>query len=345
MAGAGRHGVLRRRGSAPAPGPRRVAGAGPHDGDAGRARRARRHRPRLRRADQAADHRAAARHDRPGHGPRHARGARASHDWPTGASLVFWTMVGGTLAAGSANAINCYLDRDIDLLMTRTRRRPLPAHQVEPERAVVFGLVLGVDLVRADGLVREPDRGVPDAARDRASTSSSTRSCSSARRRRTSSSAGRPARCRRSSAGPRSPGSVGHPGAAAVRDRLLLDAAALLGAVAADPQGLRRGRRADAAGGQGHPRDDPPDRPVHDPAWSRSRSCFWAVARMGAIYLGRGGRPRRDLPVAGVRAVAARRVGGGLDRRRDPRSTSTRSATCRLLFLAVAVDALVLIPV
>ena len=58
--------------------------------------------------------------------------------------LVVWTLVGGTLAAGSANAINCYLDRDIDLLMTRTRRRPLPAHQVEPERAVVFGLVLGV---------------------------------------------------------------------------------------------------------------------------------------------------------------------------------------------------------
>jgi protoheme IX farnesyltransferase len=53
-------------------------------------------------------------------------------------------MVGGTLAAGSANAINCYLDRDIDLLMTRTRRRPLPAHQVDPENAVVFGLVLGV---------------------------------------------------------------------------------------------------------------------------------------------------------------------------------------------------------
>ncbi len=58
--------------------------------------------------------------------------------------LVVWTMVGGTLAAGSANAINCYLDRDIDELMVRTRRRPLPAHQVEPERAVVFGIVLGV---------------------------------------------------------------------------------------------------------------------------------------------------------------------------------------------------------
>ena len=57
--------------------------------------------------------------------------------------LTVWTLVGGTLAAGSANAINCYLDRDIDLLMARTRRRPLPAHEVDPERAVVFGIVLG----------------------------------------------------------------------------------------------------------------------------------------------------------------------------------------------------------
>ncbi len=65
-------------------------------------------------------------------------------DWGDWGWLVAWTLIGGTLAAGSANAINCYLDRDIDLLMTRTRRRPLPAHEVEPERAVVFGLVLGV---------------------------------------------------------------------------------------------------------------------------------------------------------------------------------------------------------
>jgi len=62
-------------------------------------------------------------------------------DW---AWLTVWTLVGGSLAAGSANAINCYLDRDIDSLMARTRRRPLPSHQVEPERAVVFGIVLGV---------------------------------------------------------------------------------------------------------------------------------------------------------------------------------------------------------
>jgi len=67
----------------------------------------------------------------------------AAHGWPR-LDLVWWTLVGGSLAAGSANAINCYLDRDIDGLMARTRRRPLPAHEVEPERAVVFGIVLGV---------------------------------------------------------------------------------------------------------------------------------------------------------------------------------------------------------
>ena len=58
--------------------------------------------------------------------------------------LATWTMVCGSLAAGSANAINQYLDRDIDLLMSRTRRRPLPAHDVTPENALVFGIVLGV---------------------------------------------------------------------------------------------------------------------------------------------------------------------------------------------------------
>jgi protoheme IX farnesyltransferase len=58
--------------------------------------------------------------------------------------LVAWTLIGGTLAAGAANAMNCYLDRDIDLVMTRTRRRPLPAHTIAPEDALTFGLALGV---------------------------------------------------------------------------------------------------------------------------------------------------------------------------------------------------------
>jgi protoheme IX farnesyltransferase len=57
--------------------------------------------------------------------------------------LVLATLVGGALAAGSANAINCYLDRDIDQVMRRTRRRPLPAHEIEPERALSFGYALG----------------------------------------------------------------------------------------------------------------------------------------------------------------------------------------------------------
>jgi protoheme IX farnesyltransferase len=60
---------------------------------------------------------------------------------PIGLTLA--TLVGGAAAAGSANAINCYLDRDIDEVMRRTRRRPLPAHEVAPEDALRFGYVLG----------------------------------------------------------------------------------------------------------------------------------------------------------------------------------------------------------
>ena len=58
--------------------------------------------------------------------------------------LAFWTLIGGTLAAGAANSINCYLDRDIDEIMVRTRRRPMPAHQVAPVDGLMFGLMLTV---------------------------------------------------------------------------------------------------------------------------------------------------------------------------------------------------------
>ena len=57
--------------------------------------------------------------------------------------LIAATLVGGTLSAGSANAINMYLDRDIDELMRRTRGRPLPAHAVTPDAALRFGFFLG----------------------------------------------------------------------------------------------------------------------------------------------------------------------------------------------------------
>ena len=61
--------------------------------------------------------------------------------------LVLVTLVGGTLAAGSANTINCYIDRDIDAVMRRTSRRPLarpaPMAVVKPLEALIFGIILG----------------------------------------------------------------------------------------------------------------------------------------------------------------------------------------------------------
>ena len=53
-------------------------------------------------------------------------------------------VLGGALAAGSANALNCYIDRDIDQVMRRTRSRPLAQHTVSPRAALIFGTVLGV---------------------------------------------------------------------------------------------------------------------------------------------------------------------------------------------------------
>lgn len=58
--------------------------------------------------------------------------------------LVVATVVGGTLSAGSANALNCVYDADIDERMRRTRRRALPRHIVSTRSALVFGLALGV---------------------------------------------------------------------------------------------------------------------------------------------------------------------------------------------------------
>jgi heme o synthase len=67
----------------------------------------------------------------------------AAGGWPD-LGLVLVVLVGGSLAAGAASALNCYIDRDIDQLMRRTKRRPLPAHSVTPRSALIFGLVLAV---------------------------------------------------------------------------------------------------------------------------------------------------------------------------------------------------------
>jgi heme o synthase len=58
--------------------------------------------------------------------------------------LMAAVVIGGTLAAGGANAINMYVDRDIDDVMRRTRHRPLPRHAVAPRGALVFGVALTV---------------------------------------------------------------------------------------------------------------------------------------------------------------------------------------------------------
>ena len=69
--------------------------------------------------------------------------------------LVLVTLIGGTLAAGSANTINCYLDRDIDAVMKRTSRRPLVNKQgmITPTEALSWGIALGIAATLLLGLL------------------------------------------------------------------------------------------------------------------------------------------------------------------------------------------------
>ncbi len=69
--------------------------------------------------------------------------AMASGGWP-GTGFACATLLGIALAAGAANTLNCYIERDLDALMERTRRRPLPASRLNPSSALVFGLVLAL---------------------------------------------------------------------------------------------------------------------------------------------------------------------------------------------------------
>jgi protoheme IX farnesyltransferase len=67
----------------------------------------------------------------------------AERGWPS-TWLVVATLIGGTLSAGSANAVNMYVDRDIDALMERTQARPLVTGVIEPRNALIFALSLQV---------------------------------------------------------------------------------------------------------------------------------------------------------------------------------------------------------
>lgn len=65
----------------------------------------------------------------------------AQQGWPP-TRLVIITLIGGTLAAGGASAVNMYIDRDIDALMGRTQNRPLVVGTVEPRNALIFACAL-----------------------------------------------------------------------------------------------------------------------------------------------------------------------------------------------------------
>jgi protoheme IX farnesyltransferase len=67
----------------------------------------------------------------------------AERGWPS-TWLVLVTLIGGTLAAGGANAINMFVDRDIDKLMERTKNRPLVTGVIEPRNALLFAVALEI---------------------------------------------------------------------------------------------------------------------------------------------------------------------------------------------------------
>src|SRR5829696_1785760 len=104
-------------GPCPQHGPRLLAGVGDPATPASDTPLAGR---RVRRPDQASDHRAAAGHD----GSDHGRGR--------------------TRAAGGANAMNMYVDRDIDQVMDRTKKRPIVSGQVTPRAALTFAIAIEV---------------------------------------------------------------------------------------------------------------------------------------------------------------------------------------------------------
>ena len=176
--------------------------------------------------------------------------------------LVFLTCLGGALSAGGAGAINHAVDRDIDRMMARTADRPVASGRVSPARGDRLRRAARLRLLRPARAHRQPaGRGAlalrPARLRLRLHALAEAHDAAEHRDRR---------RRRRGAAAGRLGG--GHRRAQRhrplpLRDRLLLDPAPLLGALAADEGRVREGRRADAAGGPRRGRDPPPDPPLH----------------------------------------------------------------------------------
>jgi protoheme IX farnesyltransferase len=70
--------------------------------------------------------------------------------------LMFWVLIGGALVSGSASAINCIWDRDIDQIMQRTKTRPLPSGRLTSQSALIFSLMLGLAGLLVLGYLANP---------------------------------------------------------------------------------------------------------------------------------------------------------------------------------------------
>ena len=197
--------------------------------------------------------------------------------------LIFLTCLGGALSAGGAGAINHAVDRDIDRTMARTADRPVASGRVSPAAAIAFGTLLGCASFALLALTVNPLA----AALSLSGLLGYVFVYTLWLKRTT------PQNIVIGGAAGAVPPLVawaavtGEPqrhGLLPLRDRLLLDPAALLGALAADEGRVREGRHPDAAGGPRRGRDAAPDPPLHRPA----------LRGHPAALLRR--RPRRRLP-------------------------------------------------
>ena len=267
---------------------------------------------RLRRADQAAHHRAAARHHAAVDDPGRRRPARR------GRSCVA-TLVGGTLAAGSANALNCYLDRDIDAVMRRTGHRPLARHEVSPRGALVVRS-------RCSALCRCCSIGLATNWLAGALTALAIAFYvlvyTMLLKRRTPQNIvwGGAAGCMPVLIGWAAvTGSLAWAPVVLFARRVLLDAAALLGAGDPLPRGLRARRRADAAGGRGASAGGPRDRRLLLADRRRLAGCSGRSPPAGSTACS---------PPAPARCCSSRRTGCYADVRGRGRPGRCGCSTC-----------------
>ena len=247
-------------------------------------------------------------------------------------TLVLAVFVGGYLMAGGANAVNMYMDRDIDDRMARTRLRPIPSGRMQPREVLAFGMLLVDDRDVAARARRERAHGGARARRLlllrlRLHALAQAQHAAEHRDRRRGRRVSAARRLGRGDGPRRSARDLSLP------HHLLLDAAALLGARAAQAEGLRPRRRADGAARVGRARDEAADALVHADSACRSRSCPYAFGALGvdlprrrAVVLGahvpRRGRARDARDGVEQAGVAALQVLAALSRaalRRDGR--------------------------